>query len=73
MEYSFRESMIVLDEIGFIGNPSHKYSTKDEYLFSVLFQALKNVVNNSNNKNSTTLCPFGDRIIETRIDNKNDK
>ena len=27
---NFRERMIALDEIGFIGNPSHKYSEKDE-------------------------------------------
>jgi len=43
MEFTdnFREKMIALDEIGFIGNPSHKYSEKDEYLFSAFFQALK--------------------------------
>jgi hypothetical protein len=39
---SFREKMIALDEIGFIGNPNHKNSEKDEYLFSAFFQALKN-------------------------------
>jgi len=38
---NFRERMIALDEIGFIGNPSRKYSEKDEYLFSAFFQALK--------------------------------
>ena len=38
---NFRERMIALDEIGFIGNPSRKYSGKDEYLFSAFFQALK--------------------------------
>ena len=38
---NFRERMIALDEIGFIGNPSHKYSEKDEYLFSAFFQALR--------------------------------
>ena len=38
---NFRERMIALDEIGFIGNPSHRYSEKDEYLFSAFFQALK--------------------------------
>ena len=38
---SFRERMIALDEIGFIGNPNHKYSKKDEYLFSAFFQALR--------------------------------
>jgi len=37
----FRQKMIALDEIGFIGNPSHRYSEKDEYLFSVFFQTLK--------------------------------
>jgi hypothetical protein len=37
----FRERMIALDEIGFVGNPSHKYSKKDEYLFSSLFQTLR--------------------------------
>jgi hypothetical protein len=43
MEFNdkFREQMIALDEIGFIGNPSNKYSEKDEYLFSAFFQALK--------------------------------
>ena len=38
---SFRDKMIALNEIGFIGNPSYKYSKKDEYLFSSLFQALR--------------------------------
>jgi len=38
---TFRERMIALDEIGFIGNPSHKYSEKDEYLFSAFFQAIR--------------------------------
>jgi len=38
---NFRERMIALDEIGFIGNPNHKYSEKDEYLFSAFFQALR--------------------------------
>jgi hypothetical protein len=38
---NFRERMIALDEIGFIGNPSHKYSEKDEYLFSAFFQELR--------------------------------
>jgi len=38
---NFRERMIALDEIGFIGNPSHKYSEKDEYFFSAFFQALR--------------------------------
>jgi len=38
---NFRERMIALDEIGFIGNPSHRYSEKDEYLFSAFFRALK--------------------------------
>ena len=33
--------MNALDEIGFIGNPSHKYSEKDEYLFSAFFQAVR--------------------------------
>jgi hypothetical protein len=38
----FRERMIALDEIGFIGNPSYKYSEKDEYLYSNLFRTLRN-------------------------------
>jgi len=38
---NFRERMIALDEIGFIGNPSHKYSEKDEYIFSAFFQAVR--------------------------------
>jgi len=38
---SFREKMLALDEIGFIGNPKRKYSEKDEYLFSAFFQALR--------------------------------
>jgi len=37
---NFRERMIALDEIGFIGNQNYKYSKKDEYLFSAFFQAL---------------------------------
>jgi len=43
MDYSdsFRERMIALDEIGFIGNQNHKYSKKDEYLFSAFFQTLR--------------------------------
>ena len=38
---NFRERMIALDEIGFIGNPSHKYSEKDEYIYSAFFQAVR--------------------------------
>ena len=38
---NFRERMIALDEMGFIGNPNHKYSEKDGYLFSAFFQALR--------------------------------
>ena len=38
---SFREKMLALDDIGFIGNPNRKYSEKDEYLFSAFFQALR--------------------------------
>jgi len=38
---NFRERMIALDEIGFIGNPSHEYSEKDEYIFNAFFQALR--------------------------------
>jgi len=35
---SFRERMIALDEIGFIGRPNAKESKKDEYLISAYFQ-----------------------------------
>jgi len=38
---NFRERMIALDEIGFIGNQDYQYSKKDEYLFSTLFQTLR--------------------------------
>ena len=38
---NFRERMIALDEIGYIGNQNYKYSKKDEYLFSAFFQALR--------------------------------
>jgi len=38
---NFRERMIALDEIGFIGNQDYRYSKKDEYLFSTLFQTLR--------------------------------
>jgi hypothetical protein len=38
---NFRERMIALDEIGFIGNQDFQYSKKDEYLFSTLFQTLR--------------------------------
>ena len=43
MEYkdSFREKMIALDEIGFIGRPNAKESKKDEYLISAWIQASK--------------------------------
>ena len=39
-EDSFRERMIALDEIGFIGNPNAKVSKKEEYIVSTYFQAL---------------------------------
>ena len=40
---NFRERMIALDEIGFIGNPDYKYSDKDEYLFGAFFQTVKKI------------------------------
>ena len=39
-EDSFRERMIALDEIGFIGNPNARKSKKEEYIVSTYFQAL---------------------------------
>jgi hypothetical protein len=38
---SFREKMIALDEIGFIGRPNAKESKKDEYLISAWIQSSK--------------------------------
>jgi len=38
---NFRERMIALDEVGFIGNPSHQYSEKEEYIYSAFFQAVR--------------------------------
>jgi hypothetical protein len=42
---SFREKMIALDEIGFIGRPNAKESKKDEYLISAWIQASKRMWN----------------------------
>ena len=41
IETDFRQKMIALDEIGFIGNPNHKYSKQDEYLCGVFFQTVR--------------------------------
>ena len=45
MEFTgnFRERMIALDEIGFIGDPNHTYSKKDEYLFGAFFQESRKI------------------------------
>ena len=40
---SFREQMIALDEIGFIGNPRAKNSKKQTFITSAYFQALRNM------------------------------
>jgi len=40
---NFREKMIILDEIGFVGRPNSKVSKKDEYLISAWIQASKKV------------------------------
>ncbi|MDR0547143.1 MAG: hypothetical protein LBG77_06125 [Dysgonamonadaceae bacterium] len=39
MDDDFRKKMRELDEIGFIGNPRHKYNEKDRFIFSGAFQA----------------------------------
>ena len=41
MDYDFREKMIALDEIGFIGRAGAKESKKDSYLISFWIQASK--------------------------------
>jgi hypothetical protein len=38
---SFRERMIALDEIGFVGKPNAKESKKDEFLISAWIRASK--------------------------------
>jgi len=45
MEYkdSFRERMIALDEIGFVGVPNARESKKDEYLISAWIRVSKKV------------------------------
>jgi len=40
---SFRERMLALDEIGFVGVPNSKESKKDKYLISAWIQASKKV------------------------------
>ena len=37
----FRKRMNALDEVGFIGIPSHKHAPKDDYMFSSIFRELR--------------------------------